>query len=93
MQKQVGHWAFLASLGLTLLFGIGVALSLLLGSNAHPILDVATAVIAQGFIWLLPLLVLLALFADRSHPGKVATCGLLFGLWVLVMAAGWWIVG
>ncbi len=93
MQKKVGHWAFLASLGLTLLFGIGVVLSLFFGSAAHPVLDVAAAVASLGFVWLLPVLVVLALLADHSHPGKVTACAVLFGLWLVVIAAGWWIVG
>lgn len=93
MLKKIGYWAFLASVGLTLLFGIGVGLSLLLGSNAHPFLDGAVVASTLGFVYLQPLLVVLALVTDRTRPAKVVICGLLFGLWLLVIAAGWWIVG
>jgi hypothetical protein len=93
MLKKLGYWAFPASLGLTLLFGMGVGLSLLLGSNAHPLLDVTVAASTLGFIWLLPVLVLLVLITDRTRPDKLVVCGLLMGLWFLTIAAGWWIVG
>ncbi len=93
MRKKVGHRAFIAGLGLTLLFVVGVVLSLLFGSNAHPVLDVAAAAASLGFVWLLPILVVLALLADRTHPGKVTACALLLGLWLVVIAAGWWVVG
>ncbi|MDG4595078.1 MAG: hypothetical protein P9F75_05180 [Candidatus Contendobacter sp.] len=93
MLKKLGHWAFLASLGLTLLFGIGVGLSLLVGSNAHPVLDVVVFALTLGFVYLQPLLVALALVADHTRPSKVVVCGLLFGSWLLVIAAGWWITG
>ncbi|MFO1424108.1 MAG: hypothetical protein U1F70_10730 [Candidatus Competibacteraceae bacterium] len=93
MLKKIGHWAFLASLGLVLLFGIGVGLSLLVGSNAHPVLDAVVFASTLGFVYLQPLLVLLALVADRTRSSKVVVCGLLFGSWLLVIAAGWWITG
>lgn len=93
MLKKIGHWAFLASLGLALLFGMGVGLSFLVGSNAHPILDAIVFSATLGFVYLQPLLILLALAADHTRSGKVAVCGVLFGLWLLVIAAGWWITG